>query len=135
MNSEYGAGYTSVHRGWYLRWQTNELRRHHSLSGNVYTELYDVEHETCGLYTFDRQPKDLGNIEPRWVNSETIIVLDVLPKEPGLDVETTHGELALRVLISHHGPHAVTGQLAMGWGPYMGPSPSPDRLWNLRHSG
>ena len=69
LNSEYGMGFTSVERGWYLKWQTQELRRHNSLAGYVYTELYDIEHEMAGLLAADRSAKDLGNVSPADVNA------------------------------------------------------------------
>ena len=49
LNSEYGAGFTSLERAWHLRRQTQELRRHDRFAGYVYTELADVEHEMARL--------------------------------------------------------------------------------------
>ncbi len=122
LNSEYGTGFTSVERGWHLRWQTQELRRHDRLSGYVYTELYDIEHESAGLLTFDRQPKDLGGADPSAVNAPTTLVLDVLPVAPGRDVlgET----VSIGVHVSHHGPDAFSGLLRFGWGPIYSPAPA-----------
>ncbi|MGH3267342.1 MAG: glycoside hydrolase family 2 protein, partial [Trebonia sp.] len=74
LNSEYGMGFTSVERGWYLKWQTQELRRRDRLAGYVYTELYDIEHEMAGLFSANRAPKDLGNVAPAEVNAETVLV-------------------------------------------------------------
>ena len=45
MNTEYGTGHTSFDRGWQLRWQTQELRRHDRFAGYIYCEITDVEHE------------------------------------------------------------------------------------------
>ena len=101
-------GMTSVERAWYLKWQTQELRRHDRLSGYVYTELYDVEHEFAGLYRFDRGIKDLINIDPRHVNAETVLVLGVIPEQPGVDVETT-GSITFEVSLSHHGLKPIRG--------------------------
>ena len=86
LNSEYGGGYTSVDRGWNLRWQTQELRRYDELSGYVWTELYDIEHETAGIYSHDRKPKELNGIDPALDHAETTLVLDVAPVEPGCDL-------------------------------------------------
>ncbi len=56
LNSEYGGGeFDAAKRGWHLRWQTQELRRHDRLAGYVYTELCDVEHELAGIYDEQRR--------------------------------------------------------------------------------
>lgn len=124
LNSEYGAGTTSVDRAWYLKWQTQELRRHDRLSGYVYTELYDIEHELAGLYGFDRQPKDLANLELSEMNAETVLVLDVLPMGPGIDVVSDGGPVLVEVRVSHHGRDRVAGQLLVQWGPHLGARPA-----------
>ena len=64
LNSEFGGGFTSVERGWNLRWQTLELRRYDRLSGYVWTELYDIEHEMAGLYDAEPALKDTGGSVP-----------------------------------------------------------------------
>jgi len=53
LNGEYGGGTTDHERGWHLRWQTQELRRHDRIGGYIYTELSDVEHE--GTATVNRE--------------------------------------------------------------------------------
>jgi beta-galactosidase/beta-glucuronidase len=119
LNSEYGMGFTSVERGWYLKWQTQELRRHDRLAGYVYTELYDIEHEMAGLFAADRSQKDLGNVAPSEVNAETVLVLDVLPVRPGTDLELTGRAASLGVRCSHHGHAPVHGRLQWAWTPHL----------------
>ena len=123
LNSEYGMGLTSVERAWHLRWQTQELRRHDRLSGYVYTELYDIEHEFAGVYTFDRQTKDLGNLDPADVNAETVLVLDVLPSQPGADLFTVNGGVTIGARISCHGTTAVCCDVRSAWGRPMSAAP------------
>lgn len=74
MNGEYGAGKSDLERGWYLRWQTQEMRRHPIFSGYIYTELYDVEYELCGIYDAQRRLKPLG-CDPAHVNAETTVFI------------------------------------------------------------
>src|SRR5439155_12351908 len=102
LNGEYGGGRTAAERGWHLRWQTQELRRHAAISGYIYTELYDVEHEVCGVYTIDRQRKNLG-CDPATINAETVIIFDLVPDRPGRDVIVSGGTLDAAVKVSHHG--------------------------------
>ena len=134
LNSEYGMGFTSVERGWYLKWQTQELRRHDKLAGYVYTELYDIEHEMAGLFAADRSAKDLGNIVPADVNADTVLVLDVLPVRPGLDLEVTGRAVTVGVRCSHHGDAAVHGRLRWAWTPHLaaagGPAAAADSATN-----
>jgi hypothetical protein len=120
LNSEYGMGFTSVERGWHLKWQTQELRRHNRLAGYVYTELYDIEHEQAGLLGADRSPKDLANVIPQAVNAETVLVLDVLPVQPGIDLELIGRKATFGVRCSHHGAGPVRGRLHWSWGPHLG---------------
>jgi beta-galactosidase/beta-glucuronidase len=126
LNSEYGMGFTSVERGWYLKWQTQELRRHDRLAGYVYTELYDIEHEMAGLFAADRAPKDLGNVAPVEVNAETVLVLDVLPVQPGTDLEVTDRAVSFGVRCSHHGDAPVRGLLRWAWQPHLAAPPGPE---------
>jgi beta-galactosidase/beta-glucuronidase len=119
LNSEYGMGFTSVERGWYLKWQTQELRRRDRLAGYVYTELYDIEHEMAGLFAADRSAKDLGNVAPAEVNAETVLVLDVLPVQPGTDLEVTGPAVSFGVRCSHHGRAPVRGRLRWAWQPHL----------------
>ncbi|GAB2497762.1 glycoside hydrolase family 2 [Promicromonospora xylanilytica] len=117
LNSEYGAGFTSLERAWHLRWQTQELRRHDRFAGYVYTELADVEHEMAGLLDVDRRPKDRGGLDPRDVNAETVLVVDLVPAHAGADIAVPAGDLALDVHVSHHGPSVVRGQVRAAWVP------------------
>jgi beta-galactosidase/beta-glucuronidase len=119
LNSEYGMGFTSVERGWYLKWQTQELRRRDRLAGYVYTELYDIEHEMAGLFAADRSAKDLANIAPAEVNAETVLVLDVLPARPGADLELDGREVSFTVRCSHHGRAPARGRLDWAWQPHL----------------
>lgn len=128
LNSEYGMGFTSVERGWYLKWQTQELRRHDRLAGYVYTELYDIEHEMAGLFAADRSPKDLGNLSPADANAETVLVLDVLPARPGADLELTGPGPSFQVRCSHHGRGPVRGRLHWAWTPHLAAASGPSGL-------
>ena len=52
--------------------------------GYVYTELYDIEHESAGLLDFDRRTKDLGGVGPGATSTPTTtLVLDLVPGAPG----------------------------------------------------
>jgi hypothetical protein len=105
LNSEFGGGTTSVERGWNLRWQTAELRRYDLLSGYVWTELYDIEHETAGIYSFERTLKDTGANPPGLTNAATVVIPDLDPHAPGRDlVAAQDGTVEFTVRISHHGP-------------------------------
>jgi hypothetical protein len=121
LNSEYGGGYTSVERGWNLRWQTQELRRYDALSGYIWTELYDIEHETAGIYTFERRLKDEGGNDPRAANAETVLVVNVTPESPGRDLVVDGPDVEVRVQVSHHGSSPLQVRLVSAWGPVFGP--------------
>ncbi|WP_433431879.1 glycoside hydrolase family 2 protein [Nonomuraea sp. CA-141351] len=125
LNSEYGGGFTSVERAWHLRWQTQELRWHDRLAGYVYTELYDIEHESAGLLDFERRAKDLAGVDPADVNAETTLVLDVVPVAPGRDLLSESREVTVPVHVSHHGAEPVNGHLRTAWTPVFGPAPAP----------
>lgn len=118
MNSEYGEGFTSLERGWYFRWQTQELRRNDRFSGYVYTEFTDVEHENAGLLTAQRVAKDLGGLDPATVNAETVVILDLIPSAPGADIAVPVSSFSLGVAISHHGTSPVTLRVAAEWSRY-----------------
>jgi beta-galactosidase/beta-glucuronidase len=121
LNSEFGGGFTSVERGWNLRWQTLELRRYDRLSGYVWTELYDIEHEMAGLYDAERALKDTGGSVPADTNADTVLIPDVVALAPGKDVVTAaDGSVAFDVRISHHGAAAVDGNLVSTWGAPLG---------------
>ncbi|AQZ68172.1 glycosyl hydrolase family 2 [[Actinomadura] parvosata subsp. kistnae] len=124
LNSEYGTGFTSVERGWQLRWQTQELRRHDRVAGYVYTELYDIEHEMAGLLDFERRPKDLAGVNPADVNATTTLVLDVVPVAPGRDLLSDSREVSVPVRVSHHGTEPVNGHLRTAWTPVFGAAPA-----------
>ncbi|WP_448061711.1 glycoside hydrolase family 2 protein [Cellulomonas hominis] len=124
LNSEYGAGFTSLERGWHLRWQTQELRRHDRFVGYVYTELADVEHEMAGLLDADRRLKDLGGLVPRDVNAPTVLVVDLVPAQAGADIPVPTAPLALDVHVSHHGARPVTGRVLAAWVPAGTPFPA-----------
>jgi beta-galactosidase/beta-glucuronidase len=112
LNGEYGGGVTSVERGWHMRWQTQELRRHARNAGYIYTELYDIEHETVGVHTYTREAKDLGGTRPEHVHAPTTFVLDLVPEAPGRDLVVTDGVPAtVPVRLSHHGTQPVAGTL------------------------
>ncbi len=117
LKSEYGAGFTSLERGWHLRWQTQEIRRHDRFVGYVYTELTDVEHEMAGLRDADRRPKDLGGVDPRDVNARTTLVLDLVPARAGADIPVPDGPLDLSVHVSHHGGVPLLGRVRAAWVP------------------
>lgn len=121
LNSEYGGGKTSVERGWNQRWQTQELRRHDMLSGYVWTELYDIEHEFAGIYAFDRSLKDHGASPAVTAHADTVLVVDLEPAAPGRDLVVGPDRgVAFDVRISHHGPAPAEITLVAVWGPVMG---------------
>ncbi len=125
LNSEYGGGWTSIDRGWNMRWQTQELRKYDSLSGYVWTELYDVEHETAGIYTSDRTAKDDGGNDPRVANAETVIIVNgIQPLVPGRDLVAADRDVAVHVQVSHHGTTPLGVWLISMWGPILGPRAS-----------
>ena len=127
LNSEYGAGFTSLERAWHLRWQTQELRRHDRFAGYVYTELADVEHEMAGLVDADRRRKDSGGLDPADVNATTVIIVDVVPACAGADIAVPVETLELTFHVSHHGDESLIGRLRAGWassGADFGPDPA-----------
>ncbi len=115
LNSEYGAGFTSLERAWHLRWQTQELRRHDRFAGYVYTELCDVEHEMAGIFDADRRPKDTGGHTPADANATTTLVLDLVPLAAGADVPPAPDGLELGVRVSHHGHQPIEGRVRASW--------------------
>jgi hypothetical protein len=115
INSEYGGGFTSIERAWHARWQTQELRRHDRFAGYVYTELIDVEHESAGLFTAERRRKDLGGMNPADHNAETVIIVDLVPRQAGTDIEIPVSTIELGVRLSHHGRDALTGRVLAKW--------------------
>lgn len=115
INSEYGGGFTSIERAWHVRWQTQELRRHDRFAGYVYTELADVEHESAGLFTAERRKKDLAGMNPADHNAETVIIVDLVPKQAGTDIETPLSTIELGVRVSHHGRETLIGRVNAKW--------------------
>ena len=115
LNSEYGAGFTSLERAWHVRWQTQELRRHDRFAGYVYTELADVEHEAAGLFDVDRRRKDWGGLDPADANAETVLVVDIIPAHAGADIPMPLSPLEVGVRVSHHGGAPLGGSLHAAW--------------------
>ncbi len=135
LNSEFGGGFTSVERGWNQRWQTLELRSHDQLSGYVWTELYDIEHEMAGLYDAERVLKDSGGSVAVESNADTVLVPSITPERPGRDlVAEADGAVAFDVRISHHGPSAVDGEIVAVWGAQLGAIGRRDLLAQTRGS-
>lgn len=115
LNSEYGAGFTSLERAWHMRWQTQELRRHDRFAGYVYTELADIEHEAAGLYDTYRSIKDWGGLVPAHANADTVLVVNVVPKHAGADIEVPVTDLVVEVHVSQHTTTALTGTVYAAW--------------------
>ena len=115
INSEYGGGFTSLERAWHLRWQTQEMRRHDKFSGYVYTELTDVEHECAGIFTSERGSKDLGGLNIFDVNSETVLIMDLIPVQAGTDIPTPEKEFEIGIRVSHHGSGSISGKIRGRW--------------------
>jgi hypothetical protein len=119
LNSEFGGGYSSVDRGWNLRWQTSELRRYDRLGGYIWTELYDIEHETAGIFSFTRGRKDDAGNEAALYNADTVLVVDALPQRPGRDLVVSDRSVSVVVRVSSHLGRRRELTLATGWGPAM----------------
>ena len=120
LNSEFGDGFTSVERGWNQRWQTLILRSFRSITGYVWTELYDIEHEMAGIYTFDRGPKDSGGNVAAHSNAAAVLIPDVMPTAPGDDLRVATDrrvEFTVRVGATEG---AVDGELVTVWGAPFG---------------
>lgn len=115
VNSEYGAGFTSLERAWHSRWQTQELRRHDRFAGYVYTELTDVEHEMAGAVDADRRSKDAGGLEYAAAHADTVLVVDIVPAHAGADIPVPAGALDVVVHVSHHGRAPVSGTVSAAW--------------------
>ncbi|WP_232805586.1 glycoside hydrolase family 2 protein [Glycomyces xiaoerkulensis] len=128
LNSEYGAGFTSLERGWHLRWQTQEIRRHDRFNGYVYTELADVEHEMAGLVDAERRPKDIAGLDPSDVNGETVLVVNLVPAAAGADIPVPAEPFTLEAHVSHHGAALLSGRVVAAWVP----GGTPSRLAEVR---
>lgn len=132
LNSEFGAGFTSLERAWHVRWQTQEIRRHDRFAGYVYTELTDVEHEMAGLLDADRRRKDWGGLNPADSNAETVIVVDIVPQRAGADIPIPTSPLGVDVRVSHHGDAPVDGILHAAWSAAGSPQPAADAAPDAR---
>jgi len=115
VNSEYGAGFTSLERAWHSRWQTQELRRHDRFAGYVYTELTDVEHEMAGAVDADRRPKDAGGLDSAAAHADTVLVVDIVPAHAGADIPVPSEALEVVVHVSHHGGASRVGTVCAAW--------------------
>lgn len=112
INSEYGGGWDSLDRAWHSRWQTQFLRLFDTNHGYVFTELYDIEAETVGVYTTDRRSKDQGGFDQTSVHADTVIIPLLRPLTCGADVVVTPGaDFTVEVRVSHTGVNAVGGEL------------------------
>jgi Beta-galactosidase/beta-glucuronidase len=116
LNSEYGAGFTSLERAWHVRWQTQEIRRHDRFAGYVYTELTDVEHEMAGLLDAHRGRKDWGGLNPADAFGPTVLVVDLVPAHAGADIPVPTEPITVAVHASHHGRSPVAGTVHGAWG-------------------
>jgi hypothetical protein len=98
LNSEYGgigARMGDVDVSWCFRFLTNELRRHETICGYVYTELQDIEWEHNGIYDYDRSPKDFG-YDVALLQGERFIGLDCPPGRTVAPGEAIHIPVFLR---------------------------------------
>ena len=76
------------------------------ISGAVYTQLTDIEHEVNGFYTYDRQVEKMDFDQVRAVNDEVVRTAGLLAVP---STATDPGTLGLGVL---HGSGAGSGH---GW--------------------
>lgn len=76
--SEFGEGWGNSRVSNYI-WQVDYLRKYNNIAGFVFVELYDIENELAGLYTYNRSPKFNTNEESRvkMINAEDTVVFDV----------------------------------------------------------
>ncbi len=63
-------------------WEVGQIRMY-NIAGFVYTELYDVEHETSGLYYYNRTPKFDNNVKEgiKLINSPDAIIFNIDPNK------------------------------------------------------
>ena len=61
-------------------WEVEQLRMY-EIAGFVYTELYDVEQETAGLFSYERVAKFDNDVKEgiKLVNAQDTIIFDVNP--------------------------------------------------------
>lgn len=135
LNSEFGAGFTSLERAWHVRWQTQEIRRHDRFAGYVYTELTDVEHEMAGLLDTQRYQKDWGGLNPADINAETVLIVDLVPQRAGADIPVPTEPLAVCARVSHHGETAITATLHAAWAAPGSPLPPANSEAVEAHAG
>jgi hypothetical protein len=96
MNSEYGGiGALDGNRdiSWSFKFLTNELRRHATISGYIFTELHDVEWEYNGFLNYDRTPKEFG-YDPRIINESDVLPIDAPPISRRQPMERVRIEVA-----------------------------------------
>jgi hypothetical protein len=93
--------------------------------GYIYTELYDIEHETVGIYTYERRTKDLGGVVPSDVHAETVLIVDLIPEAPGRDLALPEDgrSVVVPVRVSHHGRDPLLGTLHWTLGDASGSAP------------
>ena len=108
MMSEYGPGWRDD-RSWGFRPQTLELRRHPTIVGYTYTELYDIEHEYCGFSSYDRSRKVFG-YDIAQINAADVLILDY----EGDGRLVPGAEIAVPVLLSRYDPAPGT-QFSLSW--------------------
>ena len=103
INSEYGGiGALDGNRdiSWSFKFLTNELRRHGSISGYIFTELHDVEWEYNGVMNYDRTPKEFG-YDPRIINESDVLPINAPPVD-----RCDHGQrVRVEVASSHFSSH------------------------------
>jgi hypothetical protein len=108
MMSEYGPGWRDD-RSWGFRPQTLELRRHSTIVGYTYTELYDIEHEYCGFTAYDRSLKAFG-YDIAQINAADVLILDY----EGDGRLAPGSELAVPILLSRYDSAEGT-QFTLNW--------------------
>ena len=82
----------------------------------MWTELYDIEHETAGIYAFDRTAKDDGGNPPSETNAVTVAIPDVTPLAPGCDFVARDGVCRVRRADLAPRPGAGRGDRRAGLG-------------------
>lgn len=106
MNAEFGSGADK------FRMHTGLYRSYSKMSGYIFTELMDQEHELEGAYSYTRSPKELGYIDHNgrqrglemFNTPDTVSIMSepFLQKSPG-------SKLTLPIRISHWSDLDLTG--------------------------
>ena len=112
INSEYGGiGALDGNRdiSWSFKFLTNELRRHRSISGYIFTELHDVEWEYNGFMNYDRTPKEFG-YDPRIINESDAIPIDAPPIQ-----RCAHGQRVRVEVASSHFSSQRHEEVVLQW--------------------